>query len=51
MAMDLLQFTVLALNLAKEHSMLAIFVFGRDTISGALSSYLVGLSFFLCISF
>lgn len=36
MAMDLLQLTVLALKLAKEHGMSALSVFGHDRIPGAL---------------
>lgn len=47
--MDLLQLTVLALNLAKEHSMLAIFVFGCDKIPGALSPYFLFVYFILMI--
>jgi len=44
MAMDLLQLTVLALNLAKEHSTSAV-----TTIPRALSPYLVRLSFLFCV--
>lgn len=47
--MDLLQLTVLALNLAKKHSMLAIFVFGRNKIPGALSPYFLFVYFILMI--
>lgn len=50
MAMDLLQLTVLALKLAKEHSMSAISVFGHDRIPGALFP-LFGLIVFLFAHF
>lgn len=50
MAMDLLQLTVLALNLATEHSMVAISGFVCDRIPGALSP-LFGWIVFLCVYF
>lgn len=43
--MDLLQLTVLSLNVAKEHSKLVIFVFSNYTIQRALSPDLVKFSF------
>lgn len=48
MAMDLLQLTVLALNLATEHSMAAISGFVCDRIPGALSPLFGWIVFLLC---
>lgn len=47
--MDLLQLTVLALNLATEHSAAAISVFVCDRIPGALSPLFGWIVFLLCV--
>lgn len=49
MAMDLLQLTVLALNLATEHSVAAISGFVCDRIPGALSPLFGWIVFLLCV--
>lgn len=50
MAMDLLQLTALALNLAEEHNAPASFACSPDKILGSLCSLIIS-AFYLFISF